>query len=113
MEYEVFIQFYSKLITVFNDRSYLHHFVPCKIVSPSDVQHMYNLPDNDRAVYLLNKISAPLECGEKQCFSNMLDVMMTHGNLHAQTLAENMKAIIEKCRKEHTNTPKDTRGVFG
>lgn len=93
MECEVFIDSYSKLITVFNDKNYLHHFVPAKIVLPSDVQHMFSLPDSDRAVYLLNKISAPLECGETECFYKMLEIMQEHGNGHAQKLAENMKAM--------------------
>ena len=116
MEYEVFIQFYSKLITVFQDRNYLAHFVPCKIISPSDVHHMYNLPDTNRAVYLLKNISAPLECGEKQSFYSMLDVMVTHGNFHAQKLAENMKASVVELYSEESAAVTPTgcnEGAFG
>ena len=72
IEYEAFIQFYSELITVFHDKSYLVLFVPTKIISPSDVDHMYDLPDNKRAMCLLKNISASLECGEKQSFDKML-----------------------------------------
>ena len=94
VEYNTFIQFYDKLTTVFHDKNYLSHFVPAGIISPNDVHHMSNLPDNDRATCLLKKISAPLECGEKQSFYKMLEIMRDHGNLFAKQLAENMSLFV-------------------
>ena len=55
---------------------------------------MSKLPDNDRAMRLLKNISAPLECGEKQSFYKMLEIMQTHGKHHAQQLAENIIAVV-------------------
>ena len=94
IEYEAFIQFYNELITVFQDKNYLIHFVPTKIISPSDAHYMYNLSDIDRAMCLLKNISAPLECGEKQSFHKMLEIMQIHGKSYAQSLAENMKKFV-------------------
>ena len=94
MEYSAFIQFYDKLTVVFHDKNYLSHFVPAGIISPNDVHHMSNLPDNDRAMCLLKKISAPLECSEKQSFYKMLEIMRDHGNLFAKQLAENMLLLV-------------------
>ena len=94
IEYEAFIQFYNELITVFQDRSYLAHFVPTKIISPSDAHYMYSLPDYERAMCLLKNISAPLEYGEKQSFDKMLEIMRIHGKPYAQQLVGNMKEFI-------------------
>ena len=95
MEYEALIKFYNKLTAVFHDKNYLSHFVPAGIISLNDVHHMSNLPDSDRAMCLLKKISGSLEYSEKRNFYTMLDIMQGHGNLCAQQLAENMKAFIE------------------
>ena len=95
IEYEVFVKFYSELTIVFCDKNYIPHFVPTKIISPSDVHHMSNMPDNDRSVCLLKNISDPLECGESQNFYQMLEVMEAHGNLQVQQLVENIKAFLK------------------
>ena len=95
MEYNAFIQFYDKLITVFHDKSYPSHFVLARIISPDDVHDMSNLLDNDRAVQLLKNISGPLKCGEKQSFYKMLEIMEIYGEHHVQQLAENIKAFVE------------------
>ena len=94
MEFNAFIQFYSKLTTVFHDKNYLIHFVPAGIISPNDVHHMSKMSDNDRAASLLKNISAPLECGEKQTFYKMLEIMQAHGNLFAQQLVRNIKMVV-------------------
>ena len=96
VEYKAFIQFYDQLTTVFHNKDYLAHFVPASIISPNDVNHLFNLMDNDRAVCFLKNISAPLECGEKQSFYIMLEIMQVHGNLHAQQLAENIKEFVRR-----------------
>ena len=94
IEYQALIKFYSKLTTVFHDKAYLSHFVSAGVISINDVHDMSSLPDNDRAMSLLKNISAPLEFGKKQNFHRMLEIMQEHGNLHAQQLAENMKAFV-------------------
>ena len=93
-EYEALTKFYNKLTAVFHDKSYLSHFVPAGIILVNDVHHMSDLPDNDRAICLLKNISTPLERNEKQNFYKMLEIMQEHGNLHAQQLADNMKAFV-------------------
>lgn len=55
---------------------------------------MSNLSGSDRALRLLKNILAPLESGEKQSFYKMLEIMQAHGNLHAQQLAESIKAFV-------------------
>ena len=94
MEYKAFVDFYSKLTTVFHDKNYIVHFVTAGIISPNDVDGLSKLSNNDRAMSLLKNISAPLECGEKQSFYKMLEIMQTHGNHHAQQLTENIKAVV-------------------
>ena len=94
MECNTFIQFYSKLTTVFHDKNYLAHFVTAGIISPNDVHDMSKLPDNDRAMSLLKNISGPLEYGEKQGFYKMLEIMQAHGNLFAQQLAGNINMLV-------------------
>lgn len=61
---------------------------------------MSNLPDDERAVHLLKNISAPLECGEKQNFYKMLEIMQTHGSSFAQQLAENIIAFIRGTNRD-------------
>ena len=108
VEHRAFTQFYSKLITVFHDKGYLVHFVPAGIISPNDVDEMSILSNSDRAVRLLKNISAPLECGEKQGFYKMLDILQAHGNLNAKQLVESIKAFIKGVhsvvRGENTGT---------
>ena len=94
VECNAFIKFFSKLTTVFHDKNYLVHFVPAGIISPNDVHNMSNLSDNDRAMCLLKNISASLECGEKQSFYVMLEIMQAHGNLLAQQLADCIKVFV-------------------
>ena len=96
MEYSAFIKLYSQLTTVFRDKSYLAHFVSAGIILPDDHHRISTMLDNDRAMDLLRHISAPLECGEKQCFYKMLEIMQTYGNLHGQQLAEKIKAFIRE-----------------
>ena len=95
VECEALIQFYNELLVVFCDKNYLAYFVSAKIFLPRDVCHMSKLSDNGIAVCILVKIFASLESAEKQSFYKMLEIMKEHGNLHAQQLAENMKAFIK------------------
>ena len=94
MEYKAFINFYSKLTTVFHDKSYLAHFVSAGMISPNNVDDMSKLPNNDRAMVLLKNISASLEFGEKQSFYKMLEIMQARGNLLAQQLADHIKVFV-------------------
>ena len=94
MEYKIFVDFYNKLTTVFCDKKYISPFVSAGIISPNDVDDLSKLSNNDRAMSVLRNISAALECGEKQSFNKMLEIMQTHGNHHAQQLAENIKAAV-------------------
>ena len=96
VEYNTFIQFYDKLTTVFHDKNYLFHFVLAGIVAQDDVVHMCSLSDIDRAMCLLSNVSAPLECGEKQNFYKMLEIMQTNGNVHTQQLVEDIKASVRE-----------------
>ena len=94
VEYNTLINFYGKLATEFHDINYLFHFIPAGIVPREDVLHMNSLSDIDRAMCLLNNVSAPFECGEKQNFYKMLEIMQTHGNVHTQQLVEDIKASV-------------------
>ena len=94
MEYNALINFYGKLAAVFHDKNYLFHFIPAGIVPQDDVLHMYSLSDVDRAMCLLNNVSVPLECGEKQNFYKMLEIMQTNGNVHTQQLVEDIRASV-------------------
>ena len=95
MEYKALINFYGKLTAVFDDRNYLAHFVSAGIISPNDVGDVSKLPNNDRAMALLNKISASLKFGEKQSFYDMLEIMQAHGNHFAQQLADQLKVLVK------------------
>ena len=94
MEYEVFIKFYSKLTTIFHDKDYLPYLVTAGIISSDNVHYLSSLSARDRAMRLLEYISDSLKGGGKRCFYRMLDIMQTHGNLHAQDLAEDIKKAI-------------------
>ena len=94
MEYNAIIEFYSRLTAVFHDKSYLFHFVFAGIIRPDDANQMDSLSDIDRAICLLSNISAPLECGEKQNFYKMLEILQAHDNIHAQQLAEDINTCV-------------------
>ena len=93
VEYNLLINFYDKLSTVFHDKNYLFHFVLAGIVAQDDVVHMCSLSDIDRAMCLLSNVSAPLESGEKQNFYKMLEIVQTHGNVQ---LVEDIKASVRE-----------------
>ena len=94
VEYNTLINVYGKLATVFHDKNYLFHFVSAGIIPPDSASQMYTLSDVDRAVCILTNISTPLECGEKQSFYKMLEIMQAHGNINAQRLAEDIKVSV-------------------
>ena len=94
VEYEAFTQFHNEFTKVLHDKSYIPHFVSARIISLNDVHHTSNLPDNERALYILKNISDPLESSEKQNFYTMLEVMKDHGNCDAQKLVEDIKTLI-------------------
>lgn len=78
----------------FHDQSYLFHFVSAGIIPSDNANQMYSLPDVDRAMCLLNSISAPLECSEKQNFYRMLEILQAHGNIQAKQLAEDINTCV-------------------
>ena len=96
MEHSALIDFYGKLATVFHDKKYLFHFVSAGIIPSDNADQMYNLPDIDRAVCLLNSVLTPIECGEKQNFYKMLEIIEDHGNIHTKQLAEGIKASVRR-----------------
>ena len=78
----------------FHDKNYLFDFVSAGIIPSDNANQMYSLPDVDRAMCLLNSISAPLECGEKQNFYKMLEMLQAHDNIHAQQLAKDINTCV-------------------
>ena len=91
LEYGVFIKFYSKLTMVLRNKDYLPHLVTARIVAPNNIHRLSDLSNDDRAMHLLEYISDSLVGGEKGCFYRMLEILQEHGNLHAQSVAEEIK----------------------
>ena len=90
----MFIMFYSKLTKVFHNEDYLPHLVVAGIIAPYSVRHLSSLPSWDRAMRVLDYILYSLQGGEKEPFHKMLEVMQEHGNLHAQSVAEEITKTI-------------------
>ena len=94
---------------MFHDKSYLFHFISAGIVPQDDVLDLYSLSDIERAMCLLNSISAPLKNGENQNFYKMLEILQAHGNPQAQQLAEDIQ---ESVRRQDTVVKSKTTGTI-
>ena len=114
IEHEAFVQFYDKLTKVFHNKSYISEFASNKIIQLSDVHHISNLPDNDRAMCILKKILDPLESNETQNFYKMLKVMQGHNNPHVEKLVEDIKAFIsmDSCIKSTETASAQAEGMY-
>ena len=79
---------------MFYDANYLSHFVRDRIILARDVDHITSLPGRDRAVCVLNNITASLEGGNTQSFYKMLEIMQSYGTLHAQEVANDILKLV-------------------
>ena len=96
-EYDVFIQHYSKLISILQV-DLTPHFVTAKIITLSDEDEITKASTiSHRAAMkmLLKPVSLSLETGYTTSFYKMLEIIQQHGNDAAQHLAGEMLAEVK------------------
>jgi len=96
-EYEVFIQYYSKLTSILQV-DLTPHFVTVKIITLSDEDEITKASaTSHRAAMkmLLKPVSSSLEAGYTTSFYKMLEIIQQHGNDAAQHLAGEILAEVK------------------
>ena len=79
-EYQLFTEYYSKLVDTLPANVLSHHFVSGKIISLTDHERiMKSNVSQDAAILLLNKVSLQLQSGNTTALKRMLLIMDHHG----------------------------------
>ena len=95
-EYDVFQDHYVQLTKMLFNTDISPNLVQAKIISPQEHQRIINLSvDQDRARYVLIKISSELQAGSAVSFRKILEIMKVHGNYATQELSSTIQKKIE------------------
>ena len=98
--HKVFIRNYDKLINIFNTSvvNLSKHFVAKNVITIEDEEEIRNA-GRDKSRLFLRKIEAPVRGGFTAGFHIMLDIMLQHGSVTDQQLAEQIRSEIdEECK---------------
>ena len=86
-EYEVFVQYYSQLVTSLSAVALSPYFVKEKIISTADQSLIFStLVQTTAASLLLSKISSALNAGITEGFYRLLDIVEHHGSIDSKTV---------------------------
>ena len=95
-EYQIFIEFYDKLVNVINVSNIKPYLVSEKIINPEEDAEIHRPND------LLLRISGPLKSGLPRAFYTFLKVLSTHGNDASKELAHLISQQLQQSGKLHT-----------
>ena len=102
VEFNIFIEHYSKLVDIMEAKSILKYFIEEKVILPREAESITMTTSSKRAAeLLLMKISAPLQAGFKDCsanFNKLLNIIKQHGNIAAIELCIDIEKKLSKMR---------------
>lgn len=86
-EYEVFIQYYSQIVSSLSAKALSPHFVTQKIISPEEQLEIFSITSSRKAAsMLLSKISVALKVGSNEGFYKLLDITEQHGSIDSKNV---------------------------
>ena len=98
-EYEVFIHYYSQIVTSLSAVALSPYFVKEKIISTADQSLIFNTPvQTTAASLLLSKISSALKAGINESFYKFLDITEQYGSIDSKNV---ITAIRKKLKAEN------------
>ena len=98
-EYELFSDYYSKLINTLPASDLSHYFVSDKIISLEDHERIIKTTVTfDAAKLLLDKVSQQLQDGNNMVLIKMLLIMDYHGTDAAKTMSIEIRKILSAFR---------------
>ena len=81
-EYEVFVHYFSQIVSSISAVALSPYFVQQKIISPSEQLEIFNATSPNKASgLLLSKISSAIKAGFTKFFYKFLDVTEQHGSI--------------------------------
>lgn len=87
-EYEVFIQYYSQIVSTLSANTLSPHFVAQKIISPDEQLEIFSTTSAKKAAgLLLSKISVALKVGSTKGFYKLLDITEQHGSIDSKNVS--------------------------
>ena len=87
-EYEVFIQYYSQIVSTLSASTLSPHFVAQKIISPDEQLEIFSATSSKKAAgLLLGKISVALKVGSSEGFYKLLDITEQHGSIDSKNVS--------------------------
>ena len=109
VEYEVFIHYYSQIVTSLSAVALSPYFVKEKIISTADQSLIFSTPVQIIAAsLLLSKISSALKAGINESFYKFLDITEQYGNIDSKNvitaMREKLKAQGKGIGNVHTHT---------
>ena len=91
-EYEVFIHYYSQIVTSLSAVALSAYFVEEKIISTADQSLIFSTPvQTIAASLLLSKISSALKAGINESFYKFLDITEKYGNIDSKNVITAMR----------------------
>ena len=98
-EYEVFIHYYSQIVTSLSAVALSPYFVKEKIISTADQSLIFSTPvQTTAASLLLSKISSALKAGINESFYKFLDITEQYGSIDSKNV---ITAIRKKLKAEN------------
>ena len=92
VEFEVLIEYFSKIVDVIHAGALSGHFVEKNIISPADQLEIFKVTSpNNAAGILLTKISFALKAGKSKTFYQFLDITEQHGNIDSLQLIDDIR----------------------
>ena len=81
-EYEVFIHYFSQIVSSISAVALSPYFVQQNIISPSEQLEIFNVTSPNKASgLLLSKISSAMKAGFTKTFYKLLDITEQHGSI--------------------------------
>ena len=91
-EYDQFIAFYEKLQKVLPVQDISPDLVTAKIITPREQHEIVRYTrDDDKAIFVLNKISSSLKSGYPKDFYKLLNIMKNHSTEVVSDLANQLQ----------------------
>jgi len=88
VEYEVFTQYYSQIVSSLSAKALSPHFVAQKIISPEEQLEIFSTTSSKKAAsMILSKIFVALEIGSNEDFYKLLDITEQHGSIDSKNVS--------------------------
>ena len=111
VEYQLFNDYYAKLVDTLPASDLSHYFVSDKIISLSDHERVIrpSVPQ-DAAKLLLDGVSLQLQNGKNMVLRKMLLIMYHHGTDAAKTISLEIRSKLSSLKFEESAATSNVKG---